>query len=371
MKSVLLIFVTTPLVVHQHLKSLVRSLSAVYQVSIITNLKDCYSIPDLPCKWVHIGVRRKPSIADLYIILKLYRLKYSYKPAVFISFTPKCGLMNAFTFSPSISIHYFTGQVWASRTGVARAVLKFFDFMTLRLVRNILCDSFSQRQFLVDEYGASARKIGVLGSGSLVGVDIKKFSPDANKRQALRRQYGISPNDFVFLFLGRVCADKGVFTLIDAFNAHVVEYPSSWLVIVGPIEEKSLDFLRVSTSHHVVYVPFTNDPSSYFQFSDILVMPSKREGFCTTVIEAAACGVPSIGTDIVGLRDSIVQNKTGVLVPEGDIKALVVAMGKMVCDAELRHQLATNAKSRATLEYSSDKVVGELCNYIYSLDKCR
>jgi glycosyltransferase involved in cell wall biosynthesis len=92
----------------------------------------------------------------------------------------------------------------------------------------------------------------------------------------------------------------------------------------------------------------------YLFISDVLCMPSYREGFGSVVIDAAALGVPCIGSRIVGLVDSIADGFTGLLHPPGDINGLVECLHQLDSDKILLSELGASAKIRVTTYFSSE-----------------
>ena len=90
--------------------------------------------------------------------------------------------------------------------------------------------------------------------------------------------------------------------------------------------------------------------------SDVLLLPSYREGFPVSVLEGAACGVPSVAYRIYGVLDTIVDGETGVLVEVGQTAELVSAMKSLVLDKELRLRLGRQAQERAMRDFSNEKV---------------
>jgi len=85
-------------------------------------------------------------------------------------------------------------------------------------------------------------------------------------------------------------------------------------------------------------------------------LPSYREGFGSVIIEAASCGVPSIGSNIYGLSDAIKTEKTGFLVPVRSSKPLEVAMLKLVNNDKLRNEMGLCARNLAIHNFSQDDI---------------
>ena len=98
--------------------------------------------------------------------------------------------------------------------------------------------------------------------------------------------------------------------------------------------------------------------------SDVLCLPSYREGFGSVIIEAAACGIPAIGSRIYGITDAIDHNITGVLV--NNKKELQNAMLKLAGDKNLRLLLGDNALKRALSDFSQERVIDAFVSFIDS-----
>ena len=156
-----------------------------------------------------------------------------------------------------------------------------------------------------------------MNKGSLGGVNLSKFKFKQKERIKLRKKYSISKDTFVFLYLGRINKEKGISDLINAYNQIKNNY-DTLLIFVGQIEDKKLINL-FKENKKIMYFDFTNNPEDWFSFSDILCLPSYREGFGTVIIEAAACGIPTLCSNIYGLKDSIINNKTGIYHEAGNI----------------------------------------------------
>ena len=97
--------------------------------------------------------------------------------------------------------------------------------------------------------------------------------------------------------------------------------------------------------------------------SDIFVMPSYREGFGTSVIEAASCGIPSIGSNVYGLSDSIKDGVTGELITVCSKQDLEAAMTKLLSDNDLRTKMGDNARQYAKDNFSQDSVTHLLIDF--------
>jgi len=328
--------------------------------------------------WFDIDLNRKISlIADLKSLYELCCFFLQYKPDIVHSIMPKAGLLTAlagFVCRVPVRIHTFTGQVWATKKSKARWFLYLFDQLINSLNTICLTDSPSQSQFL---YEHSIRHHGkplpVLGCGSLSGVDLQRFNDHTmqHRAEALRTELGISKDQFVFSFIARKSRDKGALDMITAFSEVAKSYPHCLLLFIGPDESESeLDRLRAAQPelfNNVLSVDRVDNHELFLAITDVLCLPSYREGFGTIVIDAAALGVPSIGSNIVGLVDAIEDQKTGILFSVGDIKQFTDAMLSFLQNPSQLKTMGLAARERVERYFSADKLYAELKCFYFEL----
>lgn len=308
---------------------------------------------------------------DLVTLWELLMVFIRERPEIVHSTTPKPGLLTAiagFVTRVPVRLHTFTGQPWLHRHGLVRWLARTADRLIGFLNTRCYADSHSQRQFLIDEGIIPAQKLHVLGNGSLAGVDTVRFDRNRwseSERQELRRQYSISAEANIVLFLGRIARDKGIRELLIAFEQLVVEGHDCHLFLVGPSDEEcgGESFLLSAAPHAINCihsVGYTDYPERFLAIADLLCLPSYREGFGTVVIEAAAMGVPTVGTRINGLVDAIVDGKTGLLVPPMDPGALADAMYRLLASPALREEMGKSARERCIRHFDAQVVNGLL-----------
>ena len=166
------------------------------------------------------------------------------------------------------------------------------------------------------------------------------------------------------MFLGRLNRDKGVLDLASAFAA--MENKDSHLLFVGPDEEgirTEIEQILVNYTDKVHFIAFSTKPEHYMSSADILCLPSYREGFGSVVVEAAAVGIPTIGSRIYGIEDAIVDESTGLLFEVKNWQALQACMERIVLDKVLLNKLGSNAKKRAEKMFSNQFLAGEWLSY--------
>jgi len=337
-----------------------KELSKYYDLTVIVNLKNPNFLIDkkLDINFVNINFSREINIiSDLLSLAQLVYLFLIKRYDAVHSITPKAGLLamiaSFLTFIP-VRIHCFTGQVWATKSGSSRLFLKLIDKVIGILSTQNIIDSKSQYNFLVKNNVLNEDKSLVFGSGSVSGVDLLKFKPNIKVKLSLRKKLNISTSSFVFVFIGRINLDKGIYDLIDSFI--LADLKSAYLLIIGPDEESILSKFKDKQSN-IIFSDITSSPQDFLAVSDVLCLPSHREGFGNIVIEAAATGLPSIVSNIYGLSDAIVQNKTGLTHEPKNVEEIARLMNALFNDRKLVVRLGKAAKKRAISEFDSKILV--------------
>ena len=371
-------FVTTsPLIANFFLRPHLLSLVKNFDVTLAVAQPG--EVPLLPLPGISVEglcIRRTVApLSDIVSLLKLVRLFRRHRFDLVHSFGPKAGLLAAVAGEMAgvpFRLHTLTGQVWANLHGFSRKLFRGIDRMTALFATNLLADSASQRQFLINEKTVPAKKITVLASGSVNGVNLERFKPNPRARTSLRTALQIDENDRVILFLGRLKRDKGVLDLADIIDSVVSEEPKTFFLFVGPDEEclrKEIQKRASKSSKRISLLEYTQTPEECLAASDILCLPSYREGFGSVIIEGAACGIPSVASRIYGITDAVVDNVTGLLFQSGDTKDLKNKLLKLVQNPKHCERLGKAARQRAACEFSENMLtdaLAELYNNLFS-----
>lgn len=233
------------------------------------------------------------------------------------------------------------GMVFAGFSGAKRKVFLREEKFVCDNSTWIEPDSHSNLAFARSLNLYSAKKSSVIWNGSACGIDLNKF--DINRKddykKEIRSRYGISDDAFVYIFVGRVNRDKGINELLEAYYT-LHKQKKTFLFILGGNEFEagvnSTLYNKSVADKNVLYTGKVSDVEKYLAASDCYILPSYREGFGMSVIEAQAMGVPVIVTDIPGPTDGMLDGKTGLVVPKQDASALCGAMEKMYADSEMR-----------------------------------
>lgn len=324
--------------------------------------------------WKDVRIIRKMGLlSDLSALLQLYLLCKDLKPQIVHSIMPKAGLLAAVASrlaNVPIRIHTFTGQVWDTKRGFSRWFLKNIDRLIVSLNTVCLTDSPSQSKHLLNngitDHGSM---LGVLGQGSLIGVDLDRFSDSRIRSYSkiTRASLNLDEGNFVIAFIARKSVDKGAIDMLRAFKIAHKQAPHLRLLFIGPDESCGLiDELRVTDPalfFGVIEMGQVTIHEEYLLLSNLLCVPSFREGFGTIVLDAAALGVPCVGSRISGLVDSVSDGVTGVLYPVGNIDVLATTLLELDADRTRLCCLGSAAKKRAKEVFSSDILYAHLSDF--------
>lgn len=363
---------TTPFAVNAFLLTHLQTLADHWSVTLCVN-RALYPLSDRidpRIRVIDLPIARSISLLnDLRALLSLIAHFRAERYAAVHSMTPKAGLLAMLAARLTgirIRHHTFTGQVWATRRGLSRALLKLFDQIIVYAASQVFADSPSQCRFLEAERVVGPGGISVLGPGSIAGVDVERFRPDEVIRRRLRQEQKTGDDACVFLFVGRLTKDKGIFDLAQAIAVVAKIDPRVELWLVGPDEERLWERLKHDTTANgarLRWLGQTPRPEDYMATADVLVLPSYREGFGSVVIEAAACGIPTIAYRVDGVIDAVVDGQTGLLVAAGDVNALATAMLDLSRNTARRHQLGQTARRRAVTTFSGEAVTAEWMDF--------
>jgi glycosyltransferase involved in cell wall biosynthesis len=324
----------------------------------------------------HLEMTRKITpVQDLLAVWKLYRFLKKEKPFIVHTHTPKAGIVGMLAAKlagiPN-RLHTVAGLPLLESVGLKRKVLDFVERLTYACATKVYPNSKGLLEIIKENRYCDSNKLKVLANGSSNGINTEKFSPNAiaeSDKIELRKKLHISENEFVFIFVGRIVADKGINELISAFDDFSKSNPQTKLILVGPFEEE-LDPLSETTlniikcNKAIVSVGYQQEVRDYFSIANALVFPSYREGFPNVVMQAAAMGLPCIVSNINGCNEIVQEGFNGLIIPVKNKNAILEAMQCLYADTNLYVTLKNNARQSIVTRYEQ-KVVWEalLCEY--------
>ena len=357
---------TTPFIVNAFLRPHLLALAERHELTLATNLHGPLAVDAAVAakvKLVHVPIARAIApLADIRVLAGLRRLFEAQRYHVVHSVAPKAGLlaiMAAYAAGVPVRIHTFQGEVWATRRGSLRALLRACDRIVDAFATHVLVVSRGEQAFLEEEGILPRRRSQVLAAGSIAGVDLARFRPDAQARAAVRRELGIAEDALLVMYVGRLARDKGVLELARAFAGLVRRRPQARLVLVGPDE----GVRRRLRGEGVHLVGFSAAPERYFAAADIVCLPSHREGFGVVLIEAGACGVPVLAARVYGIQDAVEEGVSGLLHTPGDARDLEAKLETLAADPALRARLGAAGRARVETHFRQEVLVQALLDY--------
>jgi glycosyltransferase involved in cell wall biosynthesis len=311
----------------------------------------------------------------------LWRIMRALRPAVTNVGTPKAGLLGGCAaWLAGVPCRFYTlrGLRFETSRGLKRQLLVIAERMACKFAHRVICVSQSLREKATALQLATPERTLVFGLGSSNGVDASRFAPtpEGTTRAAeLRSELGIPPHAPVLGFVGRLTRDKGIPELVESFLQLSEQFPDLRLLLLGPSkEEDPLDgkTRRVLDMHpHIIAAGETLDTAPFYAVTDIVVLPSHREGFPNVVLEAYAAGKPVVAARATGTIDAVVDGETGLLFPIGDVAALVRCLQRLLGDKVMATKLGSSGQDLIKREFRQELVWNALNQEYWQLLQTR
>ena len=315
--------------------------------------------------------RKITPFQDLKSLWEMWNFLRKEKPQIVHTHTPKAGIIGmlaARLAGVPHRLHTVAGLPLMEATGTKRKILNFVEKLTYSSATMVYPNSKGLYDFILQNNFTQSNKLKIIANGSSNGIDTVFFSPDQVteiERVTLREKLNIQPDNFVFVFVGRIVSDKGINELIKAFSelqaAGNNEPVGIKLLLVGGLEN-DLDPLNPETlaeinqNKDIISVGFQQDVRSFFAIADALVFPSYREGFPNVVMQAGAMGLPSIVSDINGCNEIIIEGENGLIIPSKNVEKLKEKMLTLAKDKNLYTKLKGNSRRMIENRYEQSVV---------------
>ncbi|MCL5126444.1 MAG: glycosyltransferase family 4 protein [Deltaproteobacteria bacterium] len=314
---------------------------------------------------MHRGVS---PLKDVLALARLYTLLRTLRPAIIHASTPKAGLLGMISATAAgTPVKIFTVRgLMSEMSGVFSPILKWMERLTCWLAHAVTANSYSVAQELVENKICEPNKIQVLGNGSSNGVDAENlFNPskiETSRSLELKHNLGIPESATVVTFVGRIVRDKGIAELAHAWERLRKHKSDCCLFIIGGEEKGKHDFSQalaeLRNNSHVVFTGWApkEEMPLYYSITDILVLPTYREGFPNVVLEASAMALPVVATRVTGCVDAVVDGVTGTLVPAKTAAALADAILRYLDDSELRKKHGKAGRERVLKDFRPEDI---------------
>jgi glycosyltransferase involved in cell wall biosynthesis len=234
---------------------------------------------------------------------------------------------------------------------------RIVDAISKRVPDLIIANSFLVRDDAVSREHVPASKLLVIRNG----VEIPGPVTEAD-RAAVRAAWGVGAGDLVIGCVSNYKSGKGLEMLVEAFAGLPAGPTATRLVLIGegPLRRSLVAIAdRFGVADRTVFHGLAPDVRSLLPAIDVFVHPSETEGLPNAVLEAAAAGLPIVGTDAGATREIVVDDRTGLLVPIRDRPALERALGRLLADSRLREALGGAARQHVAESFGMDRFVTE------------
>lgn len=317
---------------------------------------------------VHMNVpslqRRWSPLADLASLIQLIRIFRHLRPAIVHTHTPKAGMLGRIAARLArvpVVINTVHGLYAPDGSAALRRFLLLLERIAARCSDFEFCQSSEDLKTLRSLGIVAPERSAYLGNG----VDLSTFDPGRVDRLAARDGLGIGAETVVVGTVGRLVWEKGYrefFALVERLRS---KHEHVEAIVVGPPEAGKRDGVPahvmddLSRRGIVRFLGMRTDMPELYRAMDVFVLPSYREGFPRSAIEAAAMGLPLVLTDIRGCREVVREGVNGFLVPSKRVDALSDRVDRLIADADLRTRFGMESRRRALSEFDEARVIRE------------
>lgn len=314
---------------------------------------------------IYLPFKREISLYyDLISLFKIIKVVYKEKPDIINAGNPKTG----FLFGLVHVFFYKTPMIFTLRglrsdtlSGAKKKIVLITEKISCLFSNKTIAISPSLKEHAINLGLVSNEKCIVFSKGSSNGVNINKYKNNEeskNEAATLKTKLGIKEKDFVLSFVGRVTKDKGVEEMIQAFVNLNKKYRDTKLIIGGPIEKEdplSEDcYKEIEINKSIFYLGKLRNVKKVYSSSDVLVLYSYREGFGNVALEASSMGLPTIVADIPGLRDTTVNEKTGLIITPKSHESLLKAYEYYYNNREKLKEHGNNGRQRVEFFFKNE-----------------
>ncbi|CAB1063931.1 hypothetical protein D1BOALGB6SA_8716 [Olavius sp. associated proteobacterium Delta 1] len=198
------------------------------------------------------------------------------------------------------------------------------------------------------------------------GCNVHEFKNNRNSRYILRKKLGISKQAQALIFVGGLLKEKGVHELLEAFLAYLSSiHPNLHLIYVGDGPEYqniSNTILSKKLSHriHLVGGKPNSEINQWLSTADIFVFPSYFEGLPNAILEAMACGLPVVATDVGGIPEIVENGKSGILIGTRSANSIATAIQFLLENTEMRERMGQEGRNIIKNRFTWDRGAKEL-----------
>lgn len=314
------------------------------------------------------GMNALGSLKSIFKLIKFFKkekfdlVQYSTPNASFYS------SVASFIVRVPVRLYCQWGMVYVTKTGLLRKVTEIIERTTCKCSTIIQPDSHGNLNFCRENGLYNEQKSCVIWNGSAKGIDLSAYDIEKKDHFAaeIKVRYKIPENALIVGFVGRLGKEKGCNELFSAFRTLKSKYPNLVLLFVGPIEkEDSIEANLLEYFWHepsIIKTGRVPDVQKHMAAMDICVLPSYREGFGMSVVEASAMSVPVITTKYPGPSSAMKDGITGIAIEVGSDQAIVDAVVEILENPEKGKEMGIAGRNFAKDNFEQKKFIQILIN---------
>lgn len=321
-------------------------------------------------------LKRKPDFkSDREAYKKIKEIIREFKPDIVHTHASKAGALGrraAFACKVPVVVHTFHGHVFHSYFSPLKTMLyKAIERRLAKKSSGIIAISDIQKQELSRIHKICPdRKIKVIP----LGFDLEKFRVNlGEKRKEIRAKYALREDEVAVAIIGRLAPIKNHDFFLSVVNSLLEQGISNVrFFIVGDGELK--DHVTASSmeinqrfGEKVVLTSWIRDIASFNAGMDVICLTSNNEGTPVSLIEAQACNVPVITTDVGGVRDIVSEGHTGYIIPKGDLKQFAQKLGLLIENEEIRRKMSQNGWDFVREKFNYTRLATDMEKYYREL----
>jgi len=318
-----------------------------------------------------ITIKRK-AFTPISDLISLFKLLFYFKKEKFdivLTFTPKPGLLGQLAAKMAgvpVIINTIFGYYFHEGTPFIKRT--FFIFIE-RIAA--LCSDFVF--FRNREDFKTAKKENIIKKGKLEyigdGIDIAKFNSARFSKEFIqknKKSLVIYKGTTVIGIVARLVKEKGYIELFEAYKKVIEKFPNTVLLVVGPTDIQKKDSFNFDIvknfgiENNVIFLGERTDVDELFSLMDIFVLPSHREGFPHSIMEASAMAKPVITTNVRGCREAIEPDITGILIPPKNHQKLAEAIIYLISNPHKAKQMGESGRKKAEKEFDKNILLGKM-----------
>jgi len=320
-------------------------------------------------------MKRLPNLAsDRAAYKKLKQIIEEFKPDIVHTHAAKAGALGrkaAKACKVPVIVHTYHGHVFHSYFGKAKTALyKFIERRLAKQSDGIIAISPLQKDELSLQHKiCPPEKITVIP----LGFDLHKFQENLpEKRLQTRTKYQLSEDEVAVAIVGRLAPIKNHTLFLDAVEQVLKQGVKARFFIVGDGSEKAMITERVNQLNALYgecihCTSWITDIATFNAGMDLICLTSDNEGTPVSLIEAQACNLPVISTDVGGVRDIVKDGETGFIVPKKNVDALAEKLTLLINSKEIREKMSQNGWKFVEEQFHYTTLVGNMENYYRTL----